>query len=112
MKRLSPIFILLLLPAARSLACLNDTQTLTLEQEFRSRYESASAPGTATVQNTVAATGIQASQYQWSPGGIGLTLLGAVIVATSIHLTRSKSRALLAASGNPLKTGAPCPEQS
>ena len=58
-------------------ACMNDTQTFLLEQEFRSSYESQDSPGSALAPTFAGAHSAGLPRhYEWSGLGISLALTG------------------------------------
>jgi len=83
--------LLVLLSVSGALACLNDRETVVVEREFRSRYESASRPGAAESGATVAQgrPGLP-TRSEWNVSGMALMLAGFVMIAAAMRFMRRK----------------------
>ncbi len=80
-----------LLSVSGALACLNDRETVVVEREFRSRYESASNPGAAE-SGAAAAQGRPdlPTRSEWNVYGMALTLAGVVLIVGDVKFMRRK----------------------
>ena len=88
MKRtiLLAIAALPLLSAASVFGCLNDRETVAGEQEFRSRYESPSNPGTGTPQPSTDTE--LPSRTVFNGAGILAAFVGAALIAGGLKIAR------------------------